>query len=131
MIIIIVEKKQLMKKRVLVADDDTAILEVIKIILEDKGYEVITIENAAAVPQKIRQHSPHIILLDIWMSGYDGREVAKSLRKDKETQHIPIILVSAHNDTQKMAKESEVDDYLEKPFAIDDLVAKIEKNIKK
>ena len=45
-----------MKKKVLVADDDTAILEVIKIILEDKGFDVMTVENGAAVPQKIKEH---------------------------------------------------------------------------
>lgn len=117
--------------KVFVADDDPAILEVIKIILEDRGFEVLTVSEGQKILKQIEKFIPDIILLDIWMSGYDGREVSKLLKKQESTKHIPIVVISAHNDTKKMASEAEADDYLEKPFDIEVLVDTVKRNLHK
>lgn len=120
-----------MNKKILVVDDDLAILEVIKIILEDKGYNVLTNSNGATVHTSIEEHQPDLILLDIWMSGFDGRDISKKLKSHHKTQHIPVIVISAHNDTEKMAKEAGADDFLAKPFDIEDLLTKVESHLSK
>lgn len=119
-----------MNKKILVVDDDLAILEVIKIILEDKGYHVLAHANAALVHKTIEETMPDLILLDIWMSGFDGRDIAKTLKSQHHTKHIPIIVISAHNETEKMAKEAGADDFLAKPFDIEDLLAKVKQYLK-
>ncbi len=116
------------KKKVLVADDDTAILEVVTYMLEDAGYDVKTTvdEQTEAMAQ---QYVPNVILLDIWMSGMDGRKICKSLKTHKSTKHIPIIMISANKDTKKFAKESGADSFLAKPFEMEELLAKVAKYV--
>lgn len=108
--------------RVLVADDDPAIVDVIKIVLEDEGYQVTTTVDGATV-KKVHRDLPHLILLDIWMSGMDGREIARQLKRQPATRHIPIVMISANRDTERMAREAGADGFLAKPFDINDLVA--------
>lgn len=114
----------------MVVDDDHGILEVIQIILEGENYDVLTLSSSEAIEDKIRTFSPDIILLDIWMSGQNGGEIAIKLKSDTNTSHIPIIMISAKNDTDVIAKQSKADDYISKPFDMDDLLNKIKKHIK-
>jgi CheY-like chemotaxis protein len=114
-------------KKILVAEDDPGILEVIKIILEGEGYEIISTDDQETVHSLINDHMPKLILLDIWLSGYDGGKIAKHLKTKPETKHIPIVMISANNETPKIAKEAGADDYLLKPFDIDDLLRIVKK----
>lgn len=116
-----------MKKKILIVDDDLAILEVIKIILEENNYEVAAISDAFLVQNAIEKLQPDIILLDIWMSGFDGRDIVKELKTKENTKNIPILLVSANNDTEKIAKEAGADGFLAKPFDINDLLFIVKK----
>ncbi len=116
------------KKNILVADDDPAILDAVKMILEDENYKVITTVNGETA-RKVYGDLPDLILLDIWMSGMDGRDVCKHLKGQKKTQHIPIVMISANKDTQKIAMDAGADDFLAKPFEIDELLKKVEKYI--
>jgi DNA-binding response OmpR family regulator len=119
-----------MPKKILVVDDDQGIIEVIKIILEDSGYEVVTTSDGTAVQQIVRRILPDAVLLDLWMSGLDGHYVCKQLKKMNKTKNIPIIVVSALNDGEQKAKLAGADDFLSKPFNINDLVAIVEKHLK-
>lgn len=120
---------KIMSKKILVADDDPAIVDSIQMILEDEGYEVDTTVNGEAV-YKMEKDYPHLLLLDIWMSGQDGREICKYLKKNPHTKHIPIVMISASREIEKSAKESGADDFLAKPFDIDDLLEKVKKNLR-
>lgn len=115
-------------KKILIIDDDVAILEVMKIILEDKGYHVITTPTGDNIEEKVQDLSPNIILLDFWLAGIDGHYIAKQLKSKVSTKHIPVIMVSANHDPKKIAIEVGADDFLEKPFDIDDLVNIVEKH---
>ena len=112
------------QKRVLIADDDPAILEVITLMLEDAGYLVKTTVDEQT-EHIAEQYLPDVILLDIWMSGLDGRTICKALKKQKSTQHIPIIFISANKDTEKITKESGATDFLTKPFEMNNLLSKV------
>ena len=118
-----------MTKKILVAEDDYGILEVIKIILEGEGYTVISTIDQEEVNTIVLEHKPSLILLDIWLSGHDGGKIAKLLKTKNETKSIPIILISANNETPKITKESGADDFLLKPFDIDDLLKIVKKYI--
>lgn len=112
------------QRRVLVADDDLSILEAIRLILEFDHYRVETVSDAR-IEDKVASFMPDVILLDIWMSGGDGREICRKMKNDVKFQHIPIILISASKDVQESAKEAGADDFIAKPFEMDELLAKV------
>ncbi len=118
------------KKKILVADDDSGILDALQIMLEDNEYAVtVTIDGQTIY--KMERDFPDLILLDIWMSGLDGREICRYLKQSELTRSIPIIMISANRDTEKIAKEAGADDFLAKPFEMDELLKKIAKYIDK
>jgi len=109
--------------------DDQAILDVTKLFLEYEGYEVITVSDGDAV-RKIERDLPDIILLDIWLSGTDGAEIARFLKEQKHTRHIPIILFSANRNIEALALDAGVEDALIKPFDLTDLSQKVRKYLR-
>jgi CheY-like chemotaxis protein len=117
-----------MAKRILVADDDPAILDVITIILEDAGYAVDTSRNGD-ISLGEQDTLPDLCLLDLWMSGRDGRETCKQIKTNDRTKHIPVIIVSANKDIEKISLQSGADAFLAKPFEMDELLVLIAKFI--
>ena len=116
------------KKKILVADDDPAIVDAIKLMLELYDYEVSTTVDGETI-FKMEKEYPDLLLLDIWMSGQDGREICKFLKNNPLTKHIPIIMISASRDIIQSAKDAGADDFIAKPFQMDELLQKVEKYI--
>jgi DNA-binding response OmpR family regulator len=112
------------QKKVMIADDDPGILDAVEAMLEFGGYEVSSTSNGATVLE-MHDHFPDLLLLDIWMSGTDGRDVCKALKKQEDTKNIPIIMISASTELERSAKEAGADDFLEKPFDMEVLLSKI------
>ena len=106
---------------ILVVDDDPDIVEVLRCLLHDAGYEVATADDGAALPLA-HERQPHLILLDILMPGMDGVEVSRRLRADPATAPIPIIAMSA---TPRWLPAVPVDDRLTKPFKLVQVLAKV------
>lgn len=117
-----------MTKKILVADDDPAILDAIKMMLELEDYNVSVTVNGETI-YKMEKDYPDLLLLDIWMSGQDGRDICKYLKNNPLTKHIPIIMISASKDIKQSAKESGADDFIAKPFEIDDLLTVVAKHV--
>ncbi len=115
-------------KKILVVDDDESIVEVVQLVLEGEGYSVQTNTNGNLLPL-LKKEKPDLILLDMLLSGVDGRDICKKKKSDHETAHIPVIILSAHSGTDKAADASGADDYLEKPFDVDALIAIVEKHL--
>lgn len=114
------------KKKVMIAEDDPGILDAMKIMLEDAGYAVETTVDGLTV-QDMKDELPDVLLLDIWMSGMDGKEICKHLKSQKLTKLIPIIMVSANKDTRQIAKDCGADDFLAKPFQMGELLAMVKR----
>lgn len=117
-----------MKEKILVVDDDKEILELVKDTLEISGFSVLTARSADIAMEKIEAITPSLIILDLMLSGINGFELTRILKKDKKTKNIPIILMSAKfTDTQSIVTglSSGADDFLAKPFDIDVLVARV------
>jgi len=107
--------------KILVVDDDLDILEVLRFLLKKNGYEVFALSEAQKVIETVKEAKPDIVLLDINLSGYDGREICKYL---KTTLHVktPIILFSANISYKNSYQDSHADDFLEKPFEVKKLL---------
>lgn len=114
-------------KRILVIDDDESILDAISLLLEEEGYIVETTPKGEETYKKIDEFHPDLILLDVLMSGSDGREICKNLKQDKKTKDTPIVMISAHPSASRSVFEFGADDFLAKPFETEDLLTKIKK----
>jgi DNA-binding response OmpR family regulator len=112
-------------KRILVVDDEPDILEFLQVILEEEGYQVVTSQKAEFLDQLHNGGLPDLILLDVLLSGKDGREIVKYLKRKAETKAIPVIMISAHPSAEETARAAGADDFLAKPFDIEVLLAKI------
>lgn len=117
-------------KKILVVDDDDGILDAISLILEDAEYKVMTLSNGNDTLKKTKIFEPDIILLDVLLSGSDGREICRSLKDNLATKQIPIIMISAHPTAKIGIKQYGADNFLAKPFEAVDLLQVIEKHLK-
>lgn len=117
-------------KTVLVCDDDDAILESLRIYLDNEGYKVLTASNGIEALQKIQDNTIHCVVLDIMMPQLDG---LKTTLKIREKFNFPIILLSAKSeDTDKITGLGfGADDYVTKPFNPLELVARVKSQIRR
>ena len=114
-------------KKVLIIDDDPDILEAIQIVLETGGYASDTTTRGEEAQQKIESYQPDLIILDIYLSGQDGRQICEELKRDKKTEHIPIIMFSAHPTAEKTIKNCRADAFIAKPFSINGLLEQVKR----
>ncbi len=123
-----------MKKKILVIDDQEDLLELTQRILLSRGYEVITLTDGEDAINVIKKESPHLVLLDMLMPGKDGAQICQEMKSDSSIHHIPVILSTGQMfDENEFSQEglTGADDYLMKPFEIDELLSKIENLISK
>ncbi len=113
------------KKRVLIFDDEKSILEVIFIVLNDLGYDVEVSETADDIIQKTTEFRPDVIIMDNWIPVIGGVEATKLLKNHPDFKHIPVIYITANNDIASLAREALADDYVGKPFDLEDLESKV------
>ncbi|AAT88508.1 two-component system response regulator [Leifsonia xyli subsp. xyli] len=113
-----------MTSRILVVDDDTALAEMIGIVLRTEGFDPVFCEDGSEAVGIFRESKPDLVLLDLMLPGLDGIEVCSSIRAESGT---PIIMLTAKSDTADVVKglESGADDYMVKPFNPKELVARI------
>ncbi len=119
-------------KKILIIDDDTALIEGLQIILEDEGYSVVAVTDCQSMLDVVSvtsKQAPQLIMLDFRLPFKDGGEVAKDLKRDKQTKKIPIIMMSASHNTKMIAEEVGADDFLEKPFDMDDVLRCIARHV--
>jgi two-component system alkaline phosphatase synthesis response regulator PhoP len=119
------------KGKILVVDDEVYIIHILEFSLGAEGFEVITANNGELAVEKARQEKPDLIVLDIMMPVLDGYETCRRLKKDSETKHIPIILLTAKGrDIDKtLGFEAGAVDYIVKPFSPNRLIERIEEII--
>lgn len=117
-----------MKKKILVVDDDPDILEAVGMLLELEGFSVTT-STKGEDAEKLKDNYPDLILLDVLLSGKDGRVIAKRLKQQTRTREIPIVMMSAHPTAHTTIKDYLADDFIPKPFEIDHLLGKIKSHL--
>ncbi len=122
------------KKKILIIDDEIDILDFTKLILKEYGeYDVVCANSGTEGIEKANQFNPDLILLDSWMPDINGHDVCRKLKENSKTKHIKIAMFTAAvNEKEKIKSQQNLaDDFIEKPFALEDLVKKIEDILKK
>jgi DNA-binding response OmpR family regulator len=117
--------------RILVIDDDLDILSVVEILLSMKGYNVEVTAKGEEAFSRIEKFKPHLILLDVLISGHDGRVICQQIKTNESTSHIPVIMFSGHPGAVASISQHGADDFLSKPFDANKLIEKIEMQLEK
>jgi len=112
---------------ILVVDDETDILELVEFNLMKQGFRTISAKDGEQALQLARNVKPDAIILDLMLPGISGLEVCRSLKSDKNTRDIPIIMLTARGEEEDIVKglETGADDYVTKPFSPKVLVARL------
>ncbi len=113
------------KTNILVVDDDSGIGEMLKTLLEFYGYEVTVTEKPDEAENLIEEHNVDLVILDMLISGVNGTDVCARLREHEPTADIPVLMMSALHDAGKKCKKAGANDFIAKPFEMDDLQEKI------
>lgn len=119
-------------KKILVAEDSPTVLAIIKSVLEDAGYSVVTASDGQEALNKAKTEKPDLFILDLMLPKVDGYKVCGILKFDRNFADKPVIILTARaGDSDKdMAKDVKADDYVTKPFEPSLLIPKIKKFLK-
>jgi two-component system response regulator MtrA len=118
------------KGRVLVVDDDTALAEMLGIVLRSEGFEPVFCADGSRALAVFRETKPDLVLLDLMLPGRDGIDVCRSIRAESG---VPIVMLTAKTDTVDvvLGLESGADDYVVKPFKPKELVARVRTRLRR
>lgn len=110
-------------KKIVIVDDDVAILDSLGLMLDFEGFEVNAFERGSEIMNYVESVSkPDVILLDMWLSGEDGRDICKKLKENETTKNIPVVIMSASRGLEQTALQSGANAFIAKPFEIDEVV---------
>ncbi|WP_428330072.1 response regulator [Mucilaginibacter sp.] len=113
-------------KQIVIFDDDPDILSICSYILEEMGFIVHCFIDCIDIEVKVAAILPDVILMDNWIPDEGGIKATQRLKKNESLKKIPVIYFSANSDIQQLSKQAGADNYLAKPFNLEDLQAIIE-----
>mgnify|MGYP003574957094 CR=1 FL=1 len=119
-----------MRKKILIIEDDTEILSIFEMILEEEGYELLLRQSGLSV-EEATIFNPDLILLDVRIEGYPklGTEICKEFKASKMLAKVPMLLISSENNLDLLAAGCHADGFLSKPFDVTRLVNKVKEFI--
>lgn len=118
------------KKRILCIEDEPEMIDLIRLILQRRGFEIQGATGGQEGLRRVREWLPHLVLLDLMMPDMDGWEVYQQMKAEENTRSIPVIVVTAK--AQSIDKVlglhiAKVDDYIAKPFGPQELITSVER----
>jgi CheY-like chemotaxis protein len=113
-------------KRILVVEDSDEIRELLGMVLEAEGYQVVALEDGLEVVDTARQLQPVLITLDLALPGKDGWAIVRELQEDDQTRDIPILVISAYTRELDAPLRRRVARVISKPFYITQVVSEVE-----
>ena len=116
---------------ILVVDDDPDISMMLKLMLEFKGFDVRITERPNETYNILQKDSFDLVIMDMLLSGVNGTDICAELKKNDTTSGIPLIMISAHPNAREICLQAGADDFISKPFDMQDILAKISKLVKK
>jgi two-component system phosphate regulon response regulator PhoB len=112
------------KKKVLVVENDFEIRDIVSYILEEEGFECLSIPEPGSMDH-IQAFKPDIILVDEFINNKPGHRLCLKIKQVDTLRHIPVIVLSTAHNIELIAKECKADDYIQKPFDIDEMINKV------
>lgn len=109
------------KNKILIFDDDEAILKVLQLVLSTAGYDIRLSKTSHNIIEEVSSFNPDIILMDHNIPEIGGIEAIKLLRENSKFSQIPVLYISASNNIEEYKETSGANDFIKKPFDIDDL----------
>jgi len=111
---------------ILAVDDSPDNLFLIESILDNENYNIVCVESGEAAIESIHKNPPDLVLLDVMMPGMDGYEVTRQLRQDLSVSYIPILLITAHDQSSLVeGLDAGADDFIHKPVDVNELQARV------
>jgi DNA-binding response OmpR family regulator len=108
-------------KKVLICDDDEGIIDLLEVMLDDAPFEVITELRSSNMLHLITTEQPDLIVLDLWMPVVSGDQILTMIRANADTAKLPVIVISASRDGERVAMAAGASAYVAKPFDIEEL----------
>ena len=117
-----------MPKKILAVDDERHIVRLVQVNLERQGYQVVTAFDGKEALEKIEAEMPDLVVLDVMMPYMDGFEVLKTIRREPETESLPVIMLTAKAQDKDVFEGYHygADMYLTKPFNLRELLLRVE-----
>lgn len=116
-----------MKKQVWVIEDDPDIGEIVTFLLDSDGHQVRLFENAASFENSLSQgEKPDLFLMDVMLPDGDGVALCELVKSNQDLSHIPVMMMSAHASFAKVRLSCRAEEFMPKPFDIDELSAKVQ-----
>lgn len=115
------------RRKIVIVDDDVLIRETVRLALEHAGFAVTVVEQSTEAVEKVKEVRPDLVILDLYMPGRDGRELARTLKSDPETAATPIILFTGSSEAVDVVTglQSGAVEYIAKPVDGEVLISKI------
>ena len=110
---------------ILVLDDDPDICSMLKMVLDYHGYEAVDADGEEKATELLSKNHVDLIIMDMLLSGADGTDICRRLKQDEQRSSIPILMFSAHPNAEKVCMEAGADDFISKPFEMNELIDKI------
>ena len=120
-------------KKILIVDDEQDIVESLKFVLEASGYNCYTAFNGEDGLRLAKELVPDLIILDVMMPKINGYKISRLLKFDNEYKNIPILMITARSqeDDKLIGEETGADEYITKPFDLDDVLKFVDKYLGK
>jgi DNA-binding response OmpR family regulator len=119
------------ERSILVVDDDPDIGTMLKMMLEYKGYDVTLLSNAGQTEQALSKQLTDIVILDMLIGGTNGTDICRSIRSNPLSAHIPVLMISALPDARKICVDAGANDFISKPFEMEEMLAKVDSLVNK
>jgi DNA-binding response OmpR family regulator len=119
------------KHHIIILDDDEDIGNVLKMMLEYKGYNVTLVDRVDKVNATLATNQFQLMILDMLIAGENGCDYCRILKSGSEFSTLPVLMFSALPEGKKLAKEAGADDFISKPFQMNDMLEKVKEMITK
>lgn len=116
-----------MRRSIHVVEDNEDIRYIVEYFLSDSDYQVQVSASVKDFVNSMDGPLPDLYLLDVMLPDGNGLEICRYIKENKQTQHIPVIIMSAHSNETEVKRESAANAFISKPFDLNDLAACIEK----
>jgi DNA-binding response OmpR family regulator len=107
---------------IIVVDDNKDISALLKSVLEFSGHSVAVCPEKDSLFQALLAYHPQLIVMDMMLGNDDGRDLCRLLKADPKTNHIPVLMISAHPDAGESCRDAGASAFLEKPFEMEELL---------